>query len=114
MTIDEMPEAEVRQYARELTHENRRLRQILALLPAAGLGTGAVVEVIHDTHDTARVMSITVCRADRDEVALVEDLRREMETLSRAILTSRATLGESSRTGVTREDVEGWRTDDDE
>lgn len=108
-TLDTLPEAEVRQLARELFHENRRLRQILKLLPGAGLGTGAVVELVIDRFDTARVLGITVCRADRDEAEFLEDIRGSMQALAAAFFASagldgKVALGEARRTGTTRDE----------
>jgi len=107
-TTDTMPEAEVRQLARELLHENRRLRQILDTLARAGLGTGAVVELVIDRFDTARVLGVTVCRADRDEAAFVKDVLDGMHELAAAFFRSTgldgdAVLGDPRRTGSTRD-----------
>ena len=78
---DETHDAKVR----ELTHENRRLRQILATLAKAGLGTGATFEVIEDNDPDAPYFGIVVCRADRDEAAFVKDAETAMNGLTVAV-----------------------------
>ena len=78
-TSDAMPEADVRRLARELTHENRRLRAILNALAKAGLGTGALFEVIEDKDPSCAFFGVVVCRADRDEAAFVARFKARYE-----------------------------------
>ena len=108
-----MNEGELRVYARELAHENRRLRAILDVIAQAGLGTGALFEVIED-HDPARqFFGVVVCRADRDEAAFVADAETAMRVLTstvahlaEAISGHKAEVGAPERTGVTRDGTE--------
>jgi hypothetical protein len=108
-TLDTLPEAEVRQLARELVDENRRLRKILTTLAKAGEGRGAVFEVTQ----TPDAFGIVVCRADRDEAAFAKDAEFALDRLSRALEHFASTCsGEpvdldrtETRQGSTREDL---------
>lgn len=116
-TLDAMPEADVRRLARELTHENRRLRAILDTLAKAGMGTGATLEVMHDADPACAFLGFVVCRPDRDELAFLADVSTAMGLLAQAVKEMTAAMhdrpesefavGEPYRTGVTRLATEG-------
>lgn len=115
--FDAMPEADVRRRARELTHENRRLRAILDALAKAGLGTGATLEVMHDGDPNCSFLGFVVCRPDRDEMEFLADVSHAAELLAQAVKEMAAAtlqrpvsefeVGEPYRTGVTRLATEG-------
>lgn len=99
MTADEIIDGgtveELRELAKELAHENRRLRLILDTLAKAGVGTGALAEI----YGGGGRLGFVVCRADRDEVAFMEDMRACVDHLA-AVMGSR--VESMKRTGVTR------------
>jgi hypothetical protein len=90
-------EEELRSEMLDIAHENRRLRTILDTLARAGVGLGALVEVQHSEGS----LSIVVCRADRDEMAFMQDVKEAVEGLARA-MGGHLIEGSSHRTGVTR------------
>jgi hypothetical protein len=87
----------------DLRQENRRLRQILDAVARARIGTGALVEVYQDRDEDTYRLGVVVCRADRDEVAFLGDVRASIERLARA-LGSEALPEPPRRTGVTAGD----------
>ena len=112
--IHSMNEGELRVYAHELAHENRRLRAILEAIAQAGLGTGALFEVFEDNDPDAPFFGVVVCRADRDEAAFVADAETAMRMLTSTVahlaekVSGRpARVEASERTGVTRDRTTG-------
>lgn len=107
-----MPEPELRTFAEELLHENRRLRTILDALAKAGVGMGAVAELTVFRSETSSHLGVVVCRADRDEREFLGDIRTALEALAATFLNERcgidgAEFEESTPLGSTREDKGG-------
>ena len=97
-TIEARSLEELREFAREITQENRRLRMILDTLTRAGIGKGARVEVHFDEEE--RAVGVVVCRADVDERAFSESIRDALEGLAESL--GGEMLHDSTRvTGVT-------------
>lgn len=69
----------LRAFAKDLIHENRRLRLIQKTLAKAGLGTGAVIELYSNERFGEHYFGFVLCRADRDEVAFCADVREAMD-----------------------------------
>ena len=63
---------DVREGAREVIAECRRLREISAAMARAGLGEGALVEFLRPTKDSA--IRFVVCCGSRDERVLAEGI----------------------------------------
>lgn len=79
--LSEMSADHLRTLAGELLHENRRLRLILDTIARAGVGVGAVAEIVTFTTPTSGHIGVVVCRADRDEKEFLEDIRTALEAL---------------------------------
>lgn len=69
----------LRAFAKDLIHENRRLRLIQKTIAKAGLGTGAVIELYSNERFGEHYFGFVLCRADRDEVAFCADVREAMD-----------------------------------
>lgn len=69
----------LRNFAKDLIHENRRLRLIQKTLAKAGVGTGAVVELYSNERFGEHYFGFVICRADRDEVAFCGDVREAID-----------------------------------
>ncbi len=93
--IDTGTPEELRELAREMAHENRRLRLILDTLARTGVGTGALAEI----YEGGGRLGFVVCRADRDEAAFLDDVRECVDHLA-DVMGSR--IEGMKRTGVTR------------
>lgn len=70
---------QLRAFAKDLIHENRRLRLIQKTLAKAGVGTGAVVELYSNERFGEHYFGFVICRADRDEVAFCGDVREAID-----------------------------------
>lgn len=82
----------------DLRHENRRLRKILDTLSRAGVGKGALIEF----YAGPGRRGVSVCRADADEAAFLQDCRAAIDAL--ALSLGMELRGAPVRSGVTAED----------
>lgn len=113
-TTPESAARSVRQRIEDLEVEGRRLRRILSLLAAEGVGVGALVEVYRSPERAkggpdgrgGEFFGVAVCRADRDEEAFTRDVMDAVRELV-AVLGCKVAEGEPmERRGVTADKAE--------